>query len=217
MLVQLNDVSHRFERRWVLARLNLTVRAGQTVLLTGDNGAGKTTLLRLIATAVRPSRGEVRLFGTSSQPALAQVRQRLALMTHQNFLYEGLTALENLRLICDFSPRANAADIPMRLEHAGLAAHGNTLVATFSAGMKRRLALARLLLLRPELILLDEPFTQLDPGGVRMMEEVVLTLQKSGATLIISTHDIERGAALATAKLHLQGGFAQSSPDLQPL
>ena len=215
MLVQLNDVSHRFERRWVLARLNLTVPAGQTVLLTGDNGAGKTTLLRLIATAVRPTRGEVRLFGASSQQALAQVRQRLALMTHHHFLYEGLTATENLRLICNFSPRATAADIPTRLEHAGLAAHSEALVATFSAGMKRRLALARLLLLRPELVLLDEPFTQLDPGGVRMMEEVVLTLQRSGATLIMSTHDIERGAALATAKLHLQGGFAQTSADLQ--
>ena len=215
MLVQLDNVSHRFERRWVLARLTLTVQAGQTVLLTGDNGAGKTTLLRLIATAVRPTRGEVRLFGVASQEALAQVRQRLALMTHHHYLYDGLTALENLRLICDFSPRANPADIPMRLEHAGLAAHGHSQVLTFSAGMKRRLALARLLLLRPELVLLDEPFTQLDPSGVRMMEDVVTTLQKSGATLIMSTHDIDRGAALATAKLHLRGGFAESSPQLQ--
>ncbi len=215
MLVQLDNVSHRFERRWVLARLNLTVQAGQTVLLTGDNGAGKTTLLRLIATAVRPTRGEVRLFGAPSQQALAHVRQRLALMTHHHYLYDGLSAQENLRLICDLSPRANAADIPKRLEHAGLAAHSHSQVATFSAGMKRRLALARLLLLRPELVLLDEPFTQLDPNGVRLMEEVVTTLQQGGATLIISTHDIDRGAALATAKLHLHGGFAQSSPDLR--
>ena len=215
MVVQLDNVSHRFERHWVLARLSLRIPAGQTVLLTGDNGAGKTTLLRLIATAVKPTRGSLALFGQPAEADLFAVRQRLALMTHHHFLYDGLTAVENLHLVCHLSPRADAATVADRLAHVGLARHAEALVSTFSAGMKRRLALARLLLLRPELVLLDEPFTQLDPGGVRMMEDVVGALQQEGATIIMSTHDIDRGTALATATLHLQGGFAQASAGLE--
>lgn len=179
------------------------------ILLTGENGAGKTTLLRILATALRPSRGSLELFGMDAVTHQASLRGRLALMTHHHHLYEALSARENLELTVRLSGRGALTAIPGHLDEVGLAAVASLPVGTYSAGMKRRLGLAKLLLTAPELALLDEPFGQLDPGGVQLMEDVVRRLKARGATVVMSTHDIARGEALCDAHLRLAGGRQQ--------
>ncbi len=179
------------------------------VLLTGENGAGKTTLLKIVATIQRPTRGHVELFGQRALDNLQAVRPRLGLITHQAHLYFDLTARENLVLVAQLTGKP-VGEVDGLLERVGLGASLQQMVRTMSAGMKRRVSMAKLLLQRPEIALLDEPFTQLDPGGVVLMEEVVRELRAAGSLVILSTHDIERGRLLADAQLTLSSGSARS-------
>lgn len=209
-IATLRDVSLRFGRRWALARLSVSIPVGATTLLTGSNGAGKTTLLRVLATALRPTRGDLTLFGHPAYPHPEAVRARVGLLTHQSHLYEDLTPTENLTLLADLlgAPRGR---IPVILSQVGLGDDAHRVVRQFSAGMKRRLCLGRLLLKEPELCLLDEPFGQLDPDGVVLMEESIRRLHERGATVVMSTHDIERGERIAQHHLHLRGGHMVGS------
>lgn len=185
-----------------------------TVLLTGENGAGKTTLLKIIATAQRPTLGSVELFGLAARDHAFEVRSRIAVMTHQAHLYFDLTARENLRLAAQLTGRS-VSPIDELIRRVGLHGEGDRPVGKFSAGMKRRVTLARLLLLMPQIALLDEPFTQLDPDGVILMSEVIRELDASGCLTILATHDVERGLALAAAHLKLDGGQALSLDEVR--
>lgn len=206
-----SNLSQRFRARWVLSRLTFSLPVGARLLLTGENGAGKTTLLRLLATALRPSRGEVRLFGQAVWPDGRGVRRRLGLMTHQHYLYEALNAHENLHLVRRLAGLGADRKIASALDEAGLHADHDAPVATYSAGMKRRLALARLLLLQPELIFFDEPFAQLDPDGQALVSRIIGRMGEEGKTLVIASHDVERTKPLCTHHVHLsaQGVSAQ--------
>ena len=203
MLADVSDVSVHLGGRWVLSRLSFGLPEASSTLLTGENGAGKTTLLRLLATTLQPTLGTLRVFGLPTALHRNSVRARIGLFTHHSHLYEALTALENLALCHWESPTSELWRV---LERVGLAAQARRPVAGFSAGMRRRLGLARLLLRQPALALLDEPFGQLDPGGVALMQEVIKELQNNGTTLLIASHDIERASALCTRHLTLTQG-----------
>lgn len=207
---RLNDVSHRYGSSWVLLHVQATVPAHGRALLTGDNGSGKTTLLRLLATSLRPTHGAVSLFGRPAAPPFGQERKRLALMTHQHFFYEPLSAADNLRLVARLRCPQRLADVPELLMEVGLVRHADETVEGFSAGMKRRLALARVLLLEPELVLWDEPFGQLDQHGVALVERVLDRLSARGVAWVMATHDVERGRRLATMEIRLAQGGAHS-------
>ena len=204
MLAKLNNVSKRYGYQWALNQLSLRIEEGETLLLTGHNGAGKTTLLRLLATVMRPTHGKISLFGFDSCTDFIQIRPHIALLSHQNHLYDQLSARENLELVARLSGLSTEI-IPDLLEKVELSQTGNKVVAQYSAGMKRRLAIARILVRQPQLILLDEPFGQLDPAGVDMMENFIRQWQKS-TTIIIATHDIKRGKTLSSRQLHLEKG-----------
>ena len=209
VLVRLVDVSKRYGNRWALARVSLELDRPAVVLLTGDNGAGKTTLLKVIATLQRPTSGEVELFGLRVLDNLKTVRRQLGLITHQAHLYFDLTARENLTLVAKLTG-ADAGGVDGLLQRVGLGERSDQLVRTMSAGQKRRVSVAKLLLQKPRIALLDEPFTQLDPGGVELMEEVVRELRNAGALIVLATHDIDRGRALAEAHLTMASGSAES-------
>jgi heme exporter protein A len=201
----LEDVSLRWGRQWALARVSVELPRGGVTVLTGPNGAGKTTLLRVLGTALPPTFGVLRLFGEPATPPKDGQRRRLGLFTHKSYLYDDLSARENLVVVARLGG-APLARIPALLERVGLAAHADRQVRVFSAGMQRRLGLARLLLREPELALLDEPFGQLDPEGVALMEEVVRELAQAGVTVVLSTHDLERGERLGRYHLRLEDG-----------
>lgn len=203
---RLIDVSKRYGRRWALVRMSVELPAKKAVLLTGPNGAGKTTLLRVLATGLRPTRGTLELFGLPVRENLEQVRRRIGLATHQNHLYNDLSAEENLRLVARFSRGVDHRRVSEVLEQVGLSRRREGAVGHFSAGMKRRLCLGRILLRRPDLVLLDEPFTQLDPEGVELVENVIRDLKQRGVTLIMSTHDVDRGLALCDVQMKMVEG-----------
>ena len=142
-----------------------------------------------------------------SRRTATTVRERVALLSHANHLYEDLTAEQNVvllgRLLGQKGAAARAREL---LERVGLAERMDHPVREFSAGMRKRVALARLLLKSPEVALLDEPFGELDPAGIRQMEELIQTLQKAGCTVVLATHLIEQGRSLCTARLHLVDG-----------
>lgn len=212
---RLIEVSRRYGKRWALIRASLEVPTGSAVLLTGENGAGKTTMLRVLATALSPTRGHLELLGMPVNGNREAIRSRIGLVTHTSHLYQDLSALENLRLISRFRPDADAARIPSILERIGLDQRADSPVRTYSAGMQRRLCMGRVLLRQPELVLLDEPFGQLDPEGVALVEAIIRELKDSGVTLVMSTHDVDRGRAICDHHIHMSRGRLRG--ELEPL
>ena len=209
LAVEVNDVSKRYGKRWALARLSFTVHSGRSLLLTGSNGSGKTTLLRTIATATRPTAGTIRVLGLDCRADRQEVRERVALLSHTSFLYEDLTAEQNLRLLRRLiSAESSRGQIEALLERVGLAHRAKHQVRQFSAGMRKRLAIARLLLKSPSVALLDEPFGELDPGGVVDMERIIAELKAAGTTILLATHLVEQGLSLCEERLHLAEGRA---------
>lgn len=205
----LHDVSKRYGRRWALARLTYSLPAGRSLLLTGHNGSGKTTLLRLVATALSPTAGRVEVLGRDVVTERDAVRREVALLSHASFLYEDLTAQQNLTLFARLlglpSPDDAAASI---LQRVGLSKRSDSPVRGFSAGMRKRLAIARLLMKAPSIALLDEPFGELDPAGIEAMEKIIGELKASGVTVVLATHLVEQGLSLCEERLHLQEGRA---------
>ena len=205
--IRLNDISLRYGRQWTLIRLSAELPAGKSTLITGDNGAGKTTLLRIIATALRPTRGQVEVFGVDAYANRDVVRTQMGMISHNSHLYYDLSAMENLEQVRFFSGLPlRDADLKAALERVGLGPYGNQMVRTFSAGMKRRLMIARLLLRDPQLVLLDEPFGQLDPAGVALMKDVITDLNQRGITLLLATHQHGLGRNLCDVEMKLHRG-----------
>jgi heme exporter protein A len=185
--------------RWTLKEINLTVPQGQLLMLAGANGAGKTTLLRVLSGAWSPSQGHVLLFEGKGEP-----RSRLSLLTHADHLYDELTAMENMQLLTRLSPRSG--EIGAILEEVGLKKRLHEPVRVFSAGMRKRLAFARLLYRAPELVLIDEPYSQLDPQGALLVDRLFGRLRNLGCTVLVATHQLQRVAPLVDRALLLSGG-----------
>jgi heme exporter protein A len=204
---QLVDVSKRYGRRWALARLSYALPQGSSLLLTGHNGSGKTTLLRLLATMTTPTAGQLQVLGSDARGDRETVRQSVAMLGHDSFLYEDLSATQNLTLLAELlGVESPATKVTQLLDRVGLARRTSSPVRQFSAGMRKRLAIARLLLKAPRLVLLDEPFGELDPAGIAFMEETIRGLQKEGATLVLATHLVDQGLTLCQQRLHLEDG-----------
>ncbi|HEX5753967.1 MAG TPA: heme ABC exporter ATP-binding protein CcmA [Archangium sp.] len=205
----LHDVSKRYGRRWALARLSYTLPQGRSLLLTGHNGSGKTTLLRLVGTALAPTHGRVEIRGHDSVAQRDTVRREVALLSHASFLYEDLTAHQNLVVLARLLGMDAPADVAGELlVKVGLTKRSDSPVRQFSAGMRKRLAIARLLMKAPAVALLDEPFGELDPSGIQAMEKIIRELKDSGVTVVLATHLIEQGLSLCEERLHLQEGRA---------
>ena len=169
---------------------SFTVERGQVYGLLGPNGAGKTTTLRVLMGLERASRGEVRLFGTTVVPGSREFA-RVGAMVEQAEFIPHLSGMTNLRLWWEAGGgRLGEADLDGALQVAGLGEAIHRKVRTYSQGMKQRLGFARLLLARPELLVLDEPTNGLDPGEIREIRELISRLTEQGATVLLSSHHL---------------------------
>ena len=205
--LELEGVAHRFGRHWVLRGLDLTVASGEAVAIMGANGAGKTTLLRIAATLLRPLRGGGRVRGASLLDEAGMVREWVGTLGHSPALYEDLTPAENLRfalLMRGMEP--DPERINSILESVGLADHAATRVRRFSAGMRRRVAVGRVLVSLPALLLMDEPYASLDPSGVELVNDTIRTVLERGGGVLRATHDLHSGAEITTRVLTLDRG-----------
>jgi heme ABC exporter ATP-binding subunit CcmA len=197
-LIRAVGLRKRYGVHRVLDGVNLDVRSGEALALLGANGAGKTTLLRTFATLCRPSAGAVTVAGHDCARQAEQVRRHVGYVAHGSHLYEDLTAGENLRFWGALAGARVAGDAVLgALAAVELDTATDDRVRTFSAGMKRRLSLARLLLTRPRVLLLDEPFASLDQRAIKWLEEHLLARKAEGAAIVMSTHSLGRELGLA--------------------
>jgi heme exporter protein A len=207
--LELAGIGRRFARRWVLRGVDLRVEAGECLALTGRNGSGKTTLLRVIATLLRPTRGSGRVFGQDLIADASWIRPGVGLLAHHAGLYEDLTAEENLIFSLAMAGLPRDHDLVLRaLTEVGLRAEANERVRGFSAGMRRRVALGRLLLRPPQLLLLDEPYASFDVDGVALVNAFAVRVAENGGAVLVATHDVARGRGVLQRRVHLENGRA---------
>jgi heme exporter protein A len=173
----------------VLRGINLAVSPASAAMVIGRNGTGKSTLVRLLAGLSAPSAGEALLFGMPSRTLASAARRRLAIVTHQSFLYPNLTARENLEFFGELYGLAEErAEIPRWIDRVGLAAAAEVRVRTFSRGMEQRLALARAMLTRPDVLLMDEPFAALDADGVELVAGLLRAAIARSCAIVLTAH-----------------------------
>ena len=196
-MVYLDRVTKRFGSSLALQGIDLQLESGKCLGLVGPNGAGKTTLLKILSTLSAPSSGTVTIAGLDALRAAERIRPLLGVLSHRTFLYGHLTAFENLHF---YGRMLGVGQLGKRirevLDTVGLASLGRQLVRTFSRGMQQRLAIARAILHRPRLLLLDEPYNALDGQAVARVQELLRQLLGEGHTVVISTHDLPRGFEL---------------------
>ena len=203
--VTLSNVTRVFGAAPAVIRVDLAVDDGETVVLRGPNGAGKTTLLRIVATAISPTYGSGTVLGHDMLREREAIRRHAELLGHRTRLYEDLSAAENLGFACTLFG-CEPSGVAPALERVGLADVAGERVRTFSQGMRQRIALARVLLRAPDLLLLDEPYAGLDEEAKDLVDEVVAGTASRGGTVILATHDPSRGAS-ASRTVHMDGGM----------
>ncbi|MEA2291731.1 MAG: heme exporter protein [Solirubrobacteraceae bacterium] len=201
--VELRDVGRAYGERVALAGVTLALPAGATLAIFGANGAGKTTLLRILATLLRPHAGEARVLGHLLPREAWRVRGRVGLLGHEPLLYRDLSARENLRFHARLHGVAVARGEAL-LDAVGLARRADEPVRALSRGMAQRVAICRAVLHEPELLLLDEPLANLDPGAAGAVAPLIG--RGSGPARVLISHDVEAGLAEADLVLGLRGG-----------
>ena len=197
-----------------IVRVDLTVERGETILLRGPNGAGKSTLLRVVATALSPTYGGGSVLGFDLVQQREEIRRRVELLGHRTRLYEDLTAAENLRFACTMHG-TDGVGVDAALERVGLGEVARERVRGFSQGMRQRLAVARTLLRRPDLLLMDEPYAGLDAEARDVVDDALRLARSEGRTVVVATHDVSRAGPEARTVWMDQGRIETSSTSTQ--
>ncbi len=204
--IALTKVTKAFLNRKAVNNLSLRVEEGAFLSVFGPNGAGKTTLLRLISTLAQPTSGTVELFGVSTTEDPAAARGLVGMISHNSMLYPDLTEQENLELFAKLygvaDPAARALEL---LDAVGLKNRRYDVVRTFSRGMTQRLAIARALVNDPRIVLLDEPYSGLDPHAVDVFDHLIASV-RDNRTFVMVSHDVDKGLSLCTHALIMAKG-----------
>ncbi len=207
--VNLSDASKLYGGFAALRQMTAELHAGRCYLLLGENGAGKSTLLRMLAGLLTPSYGLVTVFGHTP----FAVRERIGYMSHASMLYDEYSALENLRYYAALYRGLTCLAPAEALRMVGLDPALGRPVRQYSQGMKQRVSLARVLVPQPDLLLLDEPFSNMDRASALQMLALLASLREAGQTIILTTHQRELAQPVADDLLLLAGGrLAQVVP-----
>jgi heme exporter protein A len=202
-VLEVDGLARHYGEREALTGVSLTLEAGQTLVVFGPNGAGKTTLLRVLATLLRPHAGAVRVLGASIPDEAWAVRGRVGLLGHEPLLYRELSPAQNL----SYHARLHGVDdsrVGEVLEALAISGRAGEAVRNLSRGMVQRVAVARTVLHEPDLLLLDEPYSNLDPAAIELVEPLIGAA--AGRTRVICSHDPGGGLAEADLVLGLREG-----------
>jgi ABC-type multidrug transport system ATPase subunit len=218
VLAQLDNVSRLFGRFPAVRKVSLSLDFGRCYVLLGENGAGKSTLLRILAGLLEPTMGTARIFSEGKPEKIAGQRARIGYMSHAPMLYDELTGQENLRYFASLYPGRACLSPEEALTQVGLDPQLTRTLGQYSQGMRQRTSLARVLLPVPELLLLDEPFSNMDVESARQMVELLARFRHGSRTIVLTTHQRELAAPIADYVLALRAGrvasFEPGSPTL---
>lgn len=218
MAVEMTGLGKRYGHAWILARLDLSIKRGESIALFGRNGSGKSTLLKIIATLSSPSCGNLRVLGFDARTEKAEIRRKIRLLGHEKQLYDSLTIRENLKLaavIRGVPSKEASSKIDALVERFQIARARDRRVDQLSEGMKKRVVLARLLLGtdEPDLVILDEPHPTLDIEGRRLLGELIQKWRETGKTILLASHDHSQALMHADRLLVLEkGGIGYDGP-----
>jgi heme ABC exporter ATP-binding subunit CcmA len=217
LCARLEGVSKLFGSFAALRQVSVDLEPGRCYVVIGENGAGKSTLLRILAGLLRPSFGTVTVFG-NLEPQADAARARIGYMAHAAMLYDELTAQENLRYFASLYRGRPCLTPAEALRQVGLDPELTRTLGQYSQGMRQRTSLARVLLPSPELLLLDEPFSNMDVESARQMVELLSGFRHGSRTIVLTTHQRELAAPIADWVLTLHAGrvasFEPGSPTL---
>ncbi|MBI3804819.1 MAG: heme ABC exporter ATP-binding protein CcmA [Nitrospirae bacterium] len=192
------ELSKSFQHYQVLNRISLEVKEGECYALFGPNGAGKTTLLRILATLHRPTSGRFEINGFDGSRERIKVRESLFLISHGSYLYDDLTVLENIRFAIGLrGGNPTEREMKLALDRVGIGAFAALKSRYLSAGMKKRLSIAKAMLVRPKVLLLDEAYASLDERGVDMVNGFIREVAQGGMTVLLTAHDRAKTAEVA--------------------
>ncbi|MEO7502575.1 MAG: heme ABC exporter ATP-binding protein CcmA [Gemmatimonadaceae bacterium] len=203
--IDARGIGRRFGIRWVLRGVTFGVGRGEVAALLGPNGSGKSTVLRILGTLLRPNAGTATVNGRDIVAQAASVRGQVGYLAHTPGLYDDLTARENLLFAADMLGLPHAS-VDGNLARVGLGEVAGSRVRGFSAGMQRRLALARLIMRSPSVLLLDEPYANLDENGVELMNSVIRDVIASGGAALLALHELAPARAILDRTLTLIEG-----------
>jgi heme exporter protein A len=207
--VSIRKLSKFFGKTPALRALDLDLKKGEFAVIFGPNGAGKTTLLKLVSTLLAPTEGVIFVSGINVAEEPEKARKEIGMLSHESYLYGELTAKENLHFfgqMYGIKGQELKERISHLLEDVGLTVKADERVSTYSRGMKQRLSVTRALLHRPSLLLLDEPYTGLDPGASLIFENLLKSPEFQESTKLMVSHDLERGFALCDRIVILNKG-----------
>lgn len=205
-LLEVSELTRSFAARKALEGVSFSLRTGDCLAVFGPNGAGKTTLLRVLAGLLKPTAGSARLDGTPL-PGGAVTRSLVGVISHQTLLYSALSARENVM----FAARLHGTDAPdaraaAALGRMGLSERADIPVRALSRGMQQRVSISRAMVHSPRLLLADEPYTGLDESGARALTGLLQEVRATGTTVVLVTHNLAEGLALATQAAVLRAG-----------
>jgi len=207
-LIEVSHLGKRFGSFEAVRDLSFTVNEGDVFGFLGQNGAGKSTTIRMLLTLIRPSGGEIRIFGKDLQAHRGEILRQTGAVIEQPDLYPYLSGYDNLRLFARMGGRDPGRKALMdRLEKVGLAGRARDPVKTYSQGMKQRLGIAVALVQDPPLVILDEPTNGLDPQGIVDIRNLILTLNREqGTTFLVSSHLLAEVELVASRMLIIDRG-----------
>lgn len=208
-IIRAETVSKRYGYLYALRDVSLLVRRREFWTVFGPNGSGKTTLTGILATLLKPSAGSLFIAGAEADSCGSDIRRRIGVVSHQSFLYGDLTVSENLGFYAKlFGLDGVGARIETAVKRTGLSPRLHQRVRHLSRGLQQRLAIARALLHEPSLLLLDEPYTGLDPQASKDLEALLSSLPAAGVTIIMTSHDLALGLQVCSHVLLLSRGRA---------